>query len=341
MVSRGVWNLPFLAVLAVLLLVTVATTSVSSLPSLSLPPLVPAFVWSNHRKLDSNLPSAISYQTLSSEDFAEKVNSLVLGQQRQQSEDDDGVGFGQQEESSDLDVVVVFVGTKLRSWDISRGSGTTEESSSNILQVLTRVVTSSNSSLSLPYVALPRDGASVADALVKKIVQEEESESKLGEVITTESCKKEEIPQAKRLSLSGLQEYLPTRMNSRGVGKTDLVVVCGRSVLESSRGGSISLSEGETLGEVLWGLDEWSTRYVALYTTDLSGEKDLPVRPRGRQLVSGDGEDEYCDSVCQTKATILEGLMVGLTLLIILISGLCCMSGITTPNRFEQSKEGQ
>lgn len=320
MINRGVSMLSLVVLLAVI--VNVATSA--SLPSLSLPSIVPAFVWSNHRQLDLGLPS-ISYQTVSSEDFVEKVKGEFVGPTTESA---------QHQHEEDLDVVVVFVGTKLRSEDISRVGGT-----SDLVKVLNRVIASSNSSVSLPYVMQPGNGASVSEMLVKEIAGdvEENGESRVGEVITTGACVNKNAPQAKRLSLSVLQEYLRTRLG----GKTDLVVVCGGSEGEESVG-SKSLSEGEVLEGILLGLDEMKTRYVALYTTDLSGERAFVSKRRGRQLgsVVYEGE-EYCNEVCQTKAFILEGVLVGLTLLIILISGLCCMSGITTPVRFEQNKDGQ
>lgn len=245
-----------------------------------------------------------------------------------QQEHEDAV----EEDSTEVgvDFVVVFIGKNMRSGDVSRDAGGTRIG--DLQGVLQRVVSSANSSWSLPYVAPSKDGLSFADVLVRDFaVDVEDSESRLGKVAMAGSCGIGS--RAESIKLDALQDYLPKRLKTKAAKTTELVVVCSDSEIKS---------EGEVLDELLGVLDEMKSRYVALYTTDLSAEEVLGSRPRGRQLgsVVYEGE-EYCNEVCQAKATILEGLLVGLTLLIILISGLCCMSGIASPVRFETSKDGQ
>lgn len=102
--------------------------------------------------------------------------------------------------------------------------------------------------------------------------------------------------------------------------------------------------EGKILGEIIRNLQQAGITYTVLYTSD-----PYEMVPYGRfqklerHLISNVRNDSanmtYCDGVCKSKASLLEGFLVGLVLLIILLSGLCCMMGIQTPTRFEAPHE--
>ncbi|KAL3684748.1 hypothetical protein R1sor_002770 [Riccia sorocarpa] len=268
--------------------------------------LVPAFVWSNVRNLEADGPS-ITYETLTSESLAQTIINEL----------------GAQEEVQAVDFVVAFVGNKLRSVEVSRGS-----TASDLLPVIQGAFTSSKSSFAIPYVTPVKDKVTFADTLLSAV-----SDSKQGEVLVAGSCAYGSTGAKMLGSLEQLKAYLTSKKTD---GKTDLVIVCSDVKSESK----LPLSEGGMMEGVLRTLEESKAGYVASYVTDLSRENVLSLTQR-RQLGAKVrvSNETFCDELCQTKATILEGLLVGLTLLIILISGICCMAGITTPSRFEQAKD--
>ncbi|KAL2652961.1 hypothetical protein R1flu_021089 [Riccia fluitans] len=269
--------------------------------------LVPAFIWSNVRNIEANGRS-ITYETLSSESLTKTIISEL----------------GAQEEVQPVDFMVTFVGNKLRSVEVPRGGFT----ASDLLPVIQSAFTSSKSSFAIPYVTPIKEKITFADALLSA-----GPESRQGEVLVAGSCAYRTSGAKVLGSLEQLKAYLTSRKSDE---KTDLVIVCSDVKSESK----LPLSEGEVMEGVLKTLDESKAGYVASYVTDLSGENVLSLTQR-RQLGAKVrvSNETFCDELCQTKATILEGLFVGLTLLIILISGICCMAGITTPSRFEQAKD--
>ncbi|KAG6543634.1 hypothetical protein Mapa_014997 [Marchantia paleacea] len=278
--------------------------------------LVPAFVWSNTRNVDDR---SITYQTLSSESVVEQIISEFSSPLLQ-------------EQAPPVDFVLAFIGNKLRSVEVSRAVS----SASDLLPVIQGAVTSSKSSLAIPYVTpLKRENtfAKLLD-LASADLMSADKESKLGDVVVAGSCASDTTGAKKYESLDQLKAYL----TSRNDGKADLIIVC--SHVQSSFESKQPLSEGEIMGAVLKILEESKAKYVASYVTDLVEENVLALSKRrhlGTKLRVSN--ETFCDGLCQTKATMLEGLFVAITLLIILISGICCMAGITTPNRFETAKE--
>lgn len=132
---------------------------------------------------------------------------------------------------------------------------------------------------------------------------------------------------------------------------------------------------GETFSELLKSMEELDEKYSVLYVSDPLRSVQYPsIREVGRFLAeaSNGSSNSTCDGVCQIKSSLLEGLLVvssisysppiavhwspfyrrnhncfcssswliqGIVLLVILISGLCCMAGIQTPTRFETPHE--
>ncbi|MED6181476.1 hypothetical protein PIB30_019550 [Stylosanthes scabra] len=141
-----------------------------------------------------------------------------------------------------------------------------------------------------------------------------------------------------------VEEYLNKKMEGSRTGKTDLLVFCN--------GGSqpfniaeVPQSEGEVLSGLVNSVHKSGAKYAVLYVSDPSR---MVLYPSYRELqrfleessnTSMTANSTVCDGVCQIKSSLLEGILVGIVLLIILISGLCCMMGIDTPTRFETPQE--
>ncbi|EPS74433.1 hypothetical protein M569_00322, partial [Genlisea aurea] len=125
----------------------------------------------------------------------------------------------------------------------------------------------------------------------------------------------------------------------------DLIVLCsGVSSSDDDRSDAESTILSRLLDSVkpLVGVE-----YSVLYVSDpfRAPQYVNPHRELKRFLAEGttagnaSSNSTVCDNVCQIKSSLLEGLFVGIVLLIILISGLCCMMGIDTPSRFETPQE--
>lgn len=126
---------------------------------------------------------------------------------------------------------------------------------------------------------------------------------------------------------------------SRISGKMDLIVLCSGDSKESDR----TPSEGEALSNVVDMLKQSGAKYTILYASRPYRTTQYPAHLAVRFLAeSPQGQasaNSTCDGVCQIKSSLLEGIFVAIVLLIILISGLCCMIGIDTPSRFETPQE--
>ncbi|OAE35045.1 hypothetical protein AXG93_3253s1110 [Marchantia polymorpha subsp. ruderalis] len=300
-----------------LLCASLASLLIGSSASLS---LVPAFVWSNTRNVDDR---SITYQTFSSESVVEQIMSEFSSPLLQ-------------EQAPPVDFVLAFIGNKLRSVEVSRAVS----SPSDLVPVIQGAVANSKSSFAIPYVTpLKRENtfAKLLD-LASADLMSADKESNLGDVVVAGSCASETTGAKKYESLEELEAYLTSKKEQGSAGKADLIIVC--SQVQSSFESKQPLSEGEVMGAILKTLEDAKAKYVASYVTDLVEENVLALSKR-RQLGTKlrVSNETFCDGLCQTKATMLEGLFVAITLLIILISGICCMAGITTPNRFETAKD--
>jgi len=284
----------------------------------------PAFLWSNvQNKLTTNkVKEAVSYQTLSPKGLAKSVmseggwSSLLCSNQKP-------------EESVDL--AIVFVGRE--SLDIS---GRKHEDSA-LLDLLKDSFTKSAFSVAYPYVAASEEKKPMQSSLVSEFAETCGNDAGLGKLGIMESCAVEGGNFEKLTDINSLHEYVASSMEKKSKGETPLVVFC-------NGGAEQPRSEGQVLSELISSVEKTGAKYSVLYVSD-------PVNviryPSARQLdrflaeKSGNKSDDpnHCDRVCQIKSSMLEGLFVGLTLLIILISGLCCMAGIDTPTRFEAPQE--
>lgn len=281
----------------------------------------PAFMWSPH--IDMELAEKVNYQTLSSRDLARSVmsaggwsNILCEGKQSHQP----------------VDIAVVFVGKELQSSGLTGNS--LEDAS--LVDLLKYSFTTSNFSMAYPYVSA-REGT-LENSLIKEFEESCDHKLRVGNIVVTESCLMEDKGYSKLADMHSVEEYVASTVEKGIKEQTDLLVVC--------RGGFTSLkklvephSEGQVFSELITSLDHSGAKYTVLYVSD-------PYNPIqiGRLLAESPGNASlnstiFCDGVCQVKKTLLEAVFVAIVLLIILISGLCCMMGIDTPSRFEVPQE--
>lgn len=301
---------------------------VSELPlGLSFSSTAPAFLWTNIQdELTTNkVKEAVSYQTLSPKDLAKSVmseggwsNLLCPSQKPEDS----------------VDLAIVFVGRE--SLDIS-GRKRGDEALLDLLKVS---FTKSAFSLAYPYVAASEENEALQNSLVSEFTETCGHDAVLSKVGIMESCAAEGGNFEKLTDINSVHEYVASSMEKKSKGQTPLVVFCngGADSLKGSR------SDGQVFSELISSVEQTGAKYSVLYVSDPVNVIRYPsYRQLDRFLAqkSGNASDDStgCDGVCQIKSSLLEGLFVGLVLLIILISGLCCMAGIDTPTRFEAPQE--
>ncbi|MCL7025128.1 hypothetical protein MKW94_017912 [Papaver nudicaule] len=306
---------------------------VAQIPSgLTLPSTVPAFLWSSeHGSLYNDMEKTVDYRTISQKELAKSVLSeggwskfLCSGENHQQS----------------VDFAIVFVGRKLQ-LDISRD----EQADSTLMQSLQVSVESSNFSRAFPYVAASQKKEAMESSLLSGFKEACPNGLKTkNNIALLESCSVDDDKYRKLSDMDSVHDYLISRMENRQNGQTEMVVLCN--------GGSHSLekldqtwSEGQILSSLVSALKKLGASYTVLYASDPSGSVPYPsYRELDRFLAEGSAgnvsvEGIFCDGICQIKSSLLEGLFVAIVLLIILVSGLCCMMGIDTPTRFEAPQD--
>ncbi|CAL5437710.1 unnamed protein product [Camellia sinensis] len=275
---------------------------VAQLPSgLTLPSTVPAFLWSSHQ--DGRMKEAVNYQTLSSKELANSVMSEGGWS---------SLLCSGNEAQQPLDLALLFVGGELQSSDIFGA----KHADSELVDFL-------------------KNEEVMESMLISEFTETCGHNFGASKVAFLESCSLEGGNYEKLADLHTVNDYLVSRMDNRPKGQADLVVACQGS----------SHSERQIFSELINSVEQSGARYTVLYVSD-------PVRsiqyPSFRELERFLGESSpgnesvdsrVCDGVCQIKSSLLEGLLVGIVLLIILISGLCCMMGIDTPTRFETPQD--
>ncbi|XP_068663135.1 uncharacterized protein [Aristolochia californica] len=317
----------FTAVILVCLLAALHVPDASPLPITA-----PAFLWSTHDHGGSGrVNEIVNYRTLSTKDLAKTVlseggwsNFVCSGDNLQKS----------------VDVAVVFVGKKLQSSDISRSTRVEQ----GLVDLLKASFTSSNFSMAFPYVSVSNEKGAVENSLISEIMETCGDHSRVNNVVFTDSCSLKGEGLRKLAGLPAASEYIHSKLQTESKGQTDLVIMCSSDSQLSNELGE-TVTEGEILSELVSFLGKSDARYTVLYTSNpyrsihypshQSLERFLGEGSSGNESVSSTS----CDSVCQFTSTLLEGVIVGIVLLLILISGLLCMLGIDTPNRFETSQE--
>ncbi|CAK7339058.1 unnamed protein product [Dovyalis caffra] len=309
------------------LTVVAAASRLSFLQASSSPSTtVPAFLWSPHLH---QMSEAVNYQTISSKDLARSVlseggwSNLLCSEKKIQHS---------------VDLALVFVGRGLLSTDIS-SSKNSDPALVNLLKVS---YTKSNFSMAFPYVASSEEA--MENSLVSGFAEACGQDLGISNIAFSESCSVEGENFQKLANLHAINDYLTSRTEKRPSGQADLVVFCyGGS--NSMKGLDQPQSESETFSELISSVETLGEKYAVLYVSDPFQPIQLPYhRELERFLAEGAAGNAslnsmHCDEVCQIKASLLEGVLVGIVLLIILISGLCCMMGIDTPTRFEAPQD--
>lgn len=297
----------------------------------AIPSTVPAFLWSSHYKLisDNGLKESVNYQVISPKDLAKSVlseagwsNFLCKGKKFQDP----------------LDLALLFVGGELQSSDLSLN----KHADSALSDFLKDSFVRSNTSMAFPYVSASED-VNLEDSLVSGFAEACGDDLGIGNVAFLGSCSMGNGNREETAALQSVQAYLTKRKEESHKGKTDLVVFCNGP--QASKNVDSTKSEGEVLSELISSVEESGAKYAVLYVSDISRSIQYPsYRDLQRFLAesttgNGSTNSTACDGVCQLKSSLLEGLLVGIVLLIILISGLCCMMGIDSPTRFEAPQE--
>ncbi|KAJ8574008.1 hypothetical protein K7X08_010519 [Anisodus acutangulus] len=285
------------------------------------PSTVPSFLWSSHQHGVAS-SEAVNYRTLSLKDLVKSVmadggwSDLLCS------------GKGGQH----LDLALVFVGKELHSMDIARPKSSNLE----LVNLLKVSVAKSNFSLAFPYIDASEERESVESSLISEFTNTCGHGFEASNIAFSESCSVEGESFEKLTDVLSVQNYLLSS-DKQSKGQPNLIVFCdqGHRTLE---GAEEQTSEGEVLSQLLSYVDNLGAKYTALYVSDPFRSIQFPShREVERFLAEGTVNKSVngCDGVCQIKSSFLEGIFVAIVLLIILISGLCCMSGIDTPTRFE------
>ncbi|KAK4380214.1 hypothetical protein RND71_002076 [Anisodus tanguticus] len=285
------------------------------------PSTVPSFLWSSHQHGVAS-SEAVNYRTLSLKDLVKSVmaeggwSDLLCS------------GKGGQH----LDLALVFVGKELHSMDIARPKSANLE----LVNLLKVSVAKSNFSLAFPCIDASEERESVESSLISEFTNTCGHGLEASNIAFSESCSVEGESFEKLTDVLSVQNYLLSR-DKQSKGQPNLIVFCdqGHRTLE---GAEEQTSEGEVLSQLLSYVDNVGAKYTALYVSDPFRSIQFPShREVERFLAEGTVNKSVngCDGVCQMKSSFLEGIFVAIVLLIILISGLCCMSGIDTPTRFE------
>ncbi|KAF5748852.1 hypothetical protein HS088_TW04G00812 [Tripterygium wilfordii] len=300
--------------------------------ALALPSTVPAFLWSPHHDEFSSkgIKDAVNYQTIFPKDLAKSVLSeggwanLLCSEKKIQHH---------------MDVALVFVGRELLSSDISAN----KYADTALLDLLKVSYTRSNFSMAFPYVATSEE-QTMENILFSGFMETCGWDSAISKVAFSESCSVDGENLQKLADPDSVHDFLVSNVEKRPSGQANLVVFCHGG----SRSGQVhspAKAESEIFSEVISSVEQSGAQYAVLYVSDPLRSIQYPTyRELERFLaegVQGNGplDSKICDEVCKIKSSLLEGLLVAIVLLIILISGLCCMMGIETPTRFEAPQE--
>uniref|UniRef100_A0ACD5YHZ9 Uncharacterized protein n=1 Tax=Avena sativa TaxID=4498 RepID=A0ACD5YHZ9_AVESA len=289
------------------------------------PVTAPAFLWApkNYGLSSNEAKEVVHYQTISPESLAKSVleeggwSNLVCSMDGPQK---------------NVDVAVLFLGSKLHSSDISKD----KQADPALADTLKQSFSSSELSMAFPYVAMS-DDEELENSLLSGFTENCEHGPRGNHITYTDMCTTSS--ESKKLSsMDSIQDLVMSRMENNPTGQTELIVFCSGGFKDNAK------SEGELLSEVVSVLNKSGAKYSILYASQpyglLEHTSELPLaRYLAEKTNTTKPVLEKCDGECQLKSTLLEGVFVGLVLLIILISGLCCMMGIDTPSRFEAPQD--
>lgn len=319
--QQGCW---ILLAVAALSFVACDAASVSD-PSAT---VTPAFLWSDSRLFGAKERS-VNYESHTSESLG---NAIFEGFGRSSAAEESGA-----KDEKMPELILAFIGQELQAVDVSR---THSSASTDVLDVIQTSMAGAKYSLSIPYVTVGSDETSVAESFLSTVQKKLGSDVKMGDAVVAGSCSVQKHGIKNLAGVHDIEAYLKERKSTRAQGETDVLVVCYSPTLDVSIAG-VSMSEGKALSDVLSVLKSSGTSNAAMYTSDPVVEREGRHRVLARQLIanySGSATPE-CDALCRSRAVILEGIFVAITLITILVSGICCMKAVTSPLRFEAAKE--
>ncbi|XP_062183015.1 uncharacterized protein LOC133887111 [Phragmites australis] len=301
------------------------------------PVMAPAFLWApkNYGFRSDEAKELVHYQTISPKSLAKSVlqeggwSNFVCSRE---------------DAHKNVDVAVVFLGSKLQSSDISKDKQVDQA----LADTLKLSFTSSEFSMAFPYVATS-DDEKLENSLLSGFAENCNSGFEGKHITYTDTCTVSDRDLKKHRSMDSIHDLVMSRMGNNPSGQTDLIVFCGGGFEDLGP----AKSEGELLSDLVAMLKNSGAKFTILYASQPSGLlENLSSLPLGRYLAEktnttkpGLGTNTTkpglgkCDGECLVKSTLLEGTFVGIVLLIILISGLMCMMGIDTPSRFEAPQE--
>ncbi|KAJ8770139.1 hypothetical protein K2173_011234 [Erythroxylum novogranatense] len=276
------------------------------------------------------MDEAVNYQTFSPKDLAKSVlseggwSNLLCSKENLQQP---------------LDLALVFVGRELHSSDLSAN----KNADPALVNLLKASFKRSNFSMAFPYVAASEDER-VESSLFVGFAETCGQDLVVGNIAFTDSCSVDGENFKKLADLDAVHDYLTSRRRKMSNGPADLIVFChGGS--EYWKGYDQKQSEREVFFELISSVEMSHAKYSVLYVSDPFQSIRYPSsRELGRFLIedsrgNGSLNSTVCDEVCLIKSSLLEGVLVGVVLLIILIAGLSCMMGIDTPSRFEAPQD--
>ncbi|KAM3273969.1 hypothetical protein ACQJBY_043255 [Aegilops geniculata] len=289
------------------------------------PVTAPAFLWApkNYGLSPNEVKEVVHYQTISPKSLADSVleeggwSNLVCSKDGPQK---------------NVDVAVLFLGSKLQSSDISKD----KQVDPALADILKLSFSSSEFSMAFPYVAMSDDEA-LENSLLSGFTENCEDGSGGNHITYTDTCTASSESVKKHLNMDSVQDLVKSRMGNNPSGPTELIVFCSGGFKDNAK------TEGQLLLDLVSVLDKSGAKYTVLYASQpyglLENPLDLPLARYLAEKTNTKPVLEKCDGECQLKSTLLEGVFVGVVLLIILISGLCCMMGIDTPSRFEAPQD--
>ncbi|KZV15784.1 hypothetical protein F511_02000 [Dorcoceras hygrometricum] len=273
----------------------------------------------------------IDYRTLSPRDFAKSVmtegrwsNYLCSGEDSQDSQN----------------FAFLFVGTELQSVDISRPA----KEDAALVDFLKDSFSNSNFSLAFPYIAASDEKVAVENILMAELADSCQDKMGISSIALMGSCSIEGDNFNKLEDIHSVHDYMQSRMGKNSDGSTNLIVLChGKS--HSSQDSDQPRSESSILSKLVNVVEQLGVKYSVVYVSDPFRSIQHPSHHGLERFLAegnlgnGSSNSLACDGICQIKSSLLEGILVGIVLLIILISGLCCMMGIDTPTRFETPQD--
>ncbi|KAL3615860.1 hypothetical protein CASFOL_040154 [Castilleja foliolosa] len=274
----------------------------------------PAFLWSPHLDGMCRKKGMVDYRILSPRDLAK--SAMTVGGWHDYL-------CSREEAQHSKNFAFLFIGTELQSLDISRPSQTDPDL------------------IDLLKYAAGEEKVAIESSFISELTDTCQHEFAIGSIALVGSCSVEGENFNKLNDIHSVHDYLNSRVENSD-GRRDLIVLCPGGTLDSDQQ---SHSESSILSQLLNSVNELGAKYSFLYISDpLRSASYLSHRGLERFLAegtigNGSAKPTLCDGVCQIKSSLLEGIFVGIVLLIILISGLCCMMGIDTPTRFETPQD--